>query len=89
MATIDMTAERAALDAVPKQLLIGGTWRDATGGGTLAVDDPATGEALCEVADATVEDGDAALDAADAAQADVGRDAPRASAARSCAAPTS
>ena len=52
MATIDMTAERAALDAVPTQLLIGGTWRDASGGGTLPVEDPATGETLVEVADA-------------------------------------
>ena len=67
MATIDMTAERAALDAVPTQLLIGGTWRDASGGGTLPVEDPATGETLVEVADATVEDGKAALGAADEA----------------------
>jgi succinate-semialdehyde dehydrogenase/glutarate-semialdehyde dehydrogenase len=67
MATIDITAERAALDAAPTQLLIGGTWRDASGGGTLPVEDPATGETLVEVADATVEDGKAALAAADEA----------------------
>jgi succinate-semialdehyde dehydrogenase / glutarate-semialdehyde dehydrogenase len=62
--------ERKVLEAVPKQLLIGGSWRDASGGATFAVEDPATGEALCEVADATPEDARAALDAAVAAQAD-------------------
>ncbi len=44
--------EAEVLDAVPTQLLIGGEWRDASGGGTLAVEDPATGETLVEVADA-------------------------------------
>lgn len=53
---------------VPRQLLVGGQWRDATGGATLPVEDPATGETLCEVADAGVADGAAALDAAVAAQ---------------------
>lgn len=60
--------ERRVVEAVPKQLLIGGTWRDATGGRTFAVEDPATGATLCEVADATPEDALAALDAAVAAQ---------------------
>jgi succinate-semialdehyde dehydrogenase/glutarate-semialdehyde dehydrogenase len=60
---------RTVVDAAPKQLYIGGEWRDASGGATLAVEDPATGETLCEVADATAEDGRAALDAACAAQA--------------------
>ncbi len=55
---------------VPRQLFVAGQWRDATGGATLPVEDPATGETLCEVADATVADGAAALDAAVAAQAD-------------------
>ena len=62
------TVEESVIEAVPKQLLIGGEWRDATGGETLAVEDPSTGEALCEVADATPEDAKAALDAAVAAQ---------------------
>ena len=35
--------QKSILDAVPTQLLIGGSWRDATGGNTLAVEDPATG----------------------------------------------
>jgi succinate-semialdehyde dehydrogenase/glutarate-semialdehyde dehydrogenase len=60
--------ELKVLEAVPKQLLVGGEWRDATGGRTFAVEDPATGQSLCEVADATPEDAVAALDAAVAAQ---------------------
>ena len=40
----------------------------AASGATLAVDDPATGKTLVEVADATPDDGRAALDAAVAAQ---------------------
>jgi succinate-semialdehyde dehydrogenase/glutarate-semialdehyde dehydrogenase len=59
-----MTSERTIVDRVPKQLYIGGEWRDATGGGTFPVEDPATGEVLCEVADATPDDARAALDAA-------------------------
>ena len=59
---------RAAVNAVPKRLFVGGEWRDASSGGTFAVEDPATGETLCAVADATPADGLAALDAAVAAQ---------------------
>jgi succinate-semialdehyde dehydrogenase/glutarate-semialdehyde dehydrogenase len=69
--------EKSVVDAVPKGLLIGGTWRDASGGATLAVDDPSTGEVLTHVADASVQDGRAALDAAVAAQADWARTPPR------------
>lgn len=68
---------QSVIESVPKGLLIAGQWREATGGGTLAVDDPATGEVLTHVADATVADGRAALDAAVAAQADWARVAPR------------
>jgi len=64
-----MTSEDSVLSAVPKQLLIGGEWRDATGGATFEVEDPATGKTLCSVADATPDDARAALDAAVAAQA--------------------
>jgi succinate-semialdehyde dehydrogenase/glutarate-semialdehyde dehydrogenase len=60
---------RKVVEAVPKQLLIGGQWRDAAGGRTFGVEDPATGETLCEIADATPEDALAALDAAVEAQA--------------------
>jgi succinate-semialdehyde dehydrogenase / glutarate-semialdehyde dehydrogenase len=64
------TQEQTVVDKVPTQLLIGGEWRDASGGDTLEVEDPATGEALCEIADATPDDARAALDAAVDAQAD-------------------
>ncbi|MEW1954214.1 NAD-dependent succinate-semialdehyde dehydrogenase [Terrabacter sp. NPDC080008] len=74
MATV---TQESVLESVPKGLFIGGQWRDASGGKTLAVDDPATGEVLTHVADASVEDGTAALDAAVAAQADWARTTPR------------
>ena len=50
------TQERTAVDAVPTQLFIGGEWRDASGGSTLDVEDPSTGEAIASVADATPDD---------------------------------
>ena len=65
-----MSTEQAAIDNAPHQLLIGGEWRDATGGGTLSVEDPSTGESLCEIADATPDDAQAAIDAACDAQAE-------------------
>jgi succinate-semialdehyde dehydrogenase/glutarate-semialdehyde dehydrogenase len=65
------------VESVPKQLLIGADWRDATGGATFAVEDPSTGHELARVADATVDDGTAALDAAVAAQAAWASSAPR------------
>jgi succinate-semialdehyde dehydrogenase / glutarate-semialdehyde dehydrogenase len=71
------TEEQSVVEAVPKGLYIGGEWRDASGGATLAVEDPATGETLCEVADATPEDARAALDAACAAQAEWAAHPPR------------
>ncbi|MEO7447643.1 MAG: NAD-dependent succinate-semialdehyde dehydrogenase [Humibacillus sp.] len=74
MATV---TQKSVLESVPTGLFIGGSWRAATGGGTLPVDDPATGRILTHVADATVADGKAALDAAVAAQADWARTAPR------------
>ncbi|WP_402463879.1 NAD-dependent succinate-semialdehyde dehydrogenase [Isoptericola aurantiacus] len=58
------THEAALLAAVPDGLLIGGRWRPAADGATLGVDDPATGEQVKQIADATVDDGVAALDAA-------------------------
>lgn len=64
-----MASETDVLDSVPKQLWIGGPV-DATGGGTFAVHNPANGEVIAEVADATPEDAVRALDAAVAAQAD-------------------
>jgi succinate-semialdehyde dehydrogenase/glutarate-semialdehyde dehydrogenase len=63
MSTITLSQEHAVVDQVPKQLYIGGQWRDGAKG-TLTVEDPSTGEALCEVADASVDDARQALDAA-------------------------
>src|SRR3954468_7382390 len=68
MATTDQTREQSVVEAVRRQLFIGGEWRDGGGGGTLPVEDPSTGETLVEIADATVEDAKAALDAALAAK---------------------
>lgn len=56
--------ESELLASVPTGLLIGGEWRAATGGETVAVNDPATGEVIREIADGTVDDGIAAMDAA-------------------------
>lgn len=61
--------ESAVLGAVRNGLFIAGEWRPATGGGQLEVEDPATQRPIATVADATVGDGRAALDAAVAVQA--------------------
>src|ERR671916_388955 len=71
------TSEQALIEGIKRQLFIDGEWRDAAGGGTLAVEDPATGEILCEVADGQPDDALAALEAADKAQADWAKTAPR------------
>ncbi|QCQ90046.1 NAD-dependent succinate-semialdehyde dehydrogenase [Rhodococcus sp. SGAir0479] len=63
--------------AVPTKLWIGGTAVDAENGATFPVHDPATGEVLTEVADASPADAVKALDAAAAAQADWAATAPR------------
>jgi succinate-semialdehyde dehydrogenase/glutarate-semialdehyde dehydrogenase len=69
--------EDEVLAAVPKDLLIGGAWRAATGGGRFAVTDPATDLVLCDVADAGEDDARAALDAACRAQPAWAATAPR------------
>src|ERR671928_1079569 len=58
------SAEQAVIDGVKTRLYIGGQWRDAGEGGTIPVEDPATGETIAEVPDATAQDADAALGAA-------------------------
>ncbi|RSM72000.1 NAD-dependent succinate-semialdehyde dehydrogenase [Amycolatopsis sp. WAC 01375] len=70
-------SEAGVVKAVDKELFIGGKWVPATDGKTFPVLDPSTGEALCEVADASPADGVGALDAAVAAQADWANVAPR------------
>jgi succinate-semialdehyde dehydrogenase / glutarate-semialdehyde dehydrogenase len=59
-----MSREREVVEACPTELFIGGKWVAAESGKTLAVEDPATGTTLCDVADAAPADGMAALDAA-------------------------
>jgi succinate-semialdehyde dehydrogenase / glutarate-semialdehyde dehydrogenase len=76
MTTISPTQEQQVIDQVPKQLYIAGEWRDG-GEGTLGVEDPSTGEALCEVADASPEDATAALDAAVEAGPEFAKHPPR------------
>ncbi|MCS5733858.1 NAD-dependent succinate-semialdehyde dehydrogenase [Herbiconiux daphne] len=71
------TAERTLLDGVPTKLFIGGSWVDASSGRTLDVIDPATGEVIASIADAGVDDGAKALDAAVAAQESWAATAPR------------
>lgn len=65
------------LPAALRQLFIGGEWRAASGGGRFDVIDPADGSVLADVADGTVEDATAALDAAAAAQPDWAATPPR------------
>jgi succinate-semialdehyde dehydrogenase / glutarate-semialdehyde dehydrogenase len=69
--------EKSLLAGVPTGLFIGGVWRDSSDGATIKVEDPATGEVLTQVADASVADGRAALDAAVAAQPGWAATAPR------------
>ena len=69
--------ETAVVQAVPNQLFIGGEWRDASGGATLDVEDPSTGESIASVADATPDDAKAALDACCAVQGEWAAHPPR------------
>ncbi|MGH2851432.1 MAG: aldehyde dehydrogenase family protein, partial [Solirubrobacteraceae bacterium] len=62
--------ESEVLSRVPKELFVAGEWRPGEHGARLSVEDPATGETLCEIADATTADALAALTAADDAQAE-------------------
>ncbi|MET0641770.1 MAG: NAD-dependent succinate-semialdehyde dehydrogenase [Jiangellaceae bacterium] len=70
-------AEQRVVDNVPNGLYIGGEWRDATASATLEVRDPSTAEVICEVADASPDDGAAALAAAADAQPDWAARPPR------------
>ncbi len=76
---MSITADRetTAVEAAPTQLYIGGEWRDAAGGETLAVEDPSSGGTLVEVANATADDAVAALDACVAAQDEWAQHPPR------------
>jgi len=76
MSTITAPEEQRIVDEVPKQLYIAGEWRDGAKG-TLPVEDPATEELLCEVADASTDDAKAALQAAAEAGPEWSRQPPR------------
>jgi succinate-semialdehyde dehydrogenase/glutarate-semialdehyde dehydrogenase len=65
---IQRADERSLVESIPTGLFIDGKWREAEGGKRLDVEDPSTGETIASVADASVADGRAALDAAVAAQ---------------------
>jgi succinate-semialdehyde dehydrogenase/glutarate-semialdehyde dehydrogenase len=60
--------EQAVAAAVPAELFINGQWRPSSLGKTFDVEDPSTGKVLRAVADASAEDGMAALNAAVGAQ---------------------
>ena len=62
----------------PTDLFLGGKWVPASSGGRFDVYDPSTGDVIAAVADGTVEDAIAAVDAADAAAAQWAATAPRA-----------
>lgn len=62
------TTDRSLPADLPTQLLIDGSWVDAAGGRTFEVTDPSTEQTLVSIADASVDDGLAALDAAVRAQ---------------------
>ena len=82
-------AEQALLTRCRTGCSSAASWRPAAPGDTLDVQDPATGEVLKTIADAGVEDGAAALDAAVGAGPAVGLPPRRGSARRSCAARSS
>ena len=69
--------ERKVIEAVPTALLVAGRWVEARTGRRFDVEDPATGEVLCDVADGGPEDGLAALQAAAGAQQDWAATPPR------------
>ncbi|MEL4359291.1 MULTISPECIES: NAD-dependent succinate-semialdehyde dehydrogenase [unclassified Luteococcus] len=72
-----MTDINQTLEDLPHGLFIDGQWRAASGGASFDVRNPATRQVLTQVADATPEDGLAALTAAHRAQADWARTTPR------------
>ncbi|WP_040159491.1 NAD-dependent succinate-semialdehyde dehydrogenase [Mobilicoccus massiliensis] len=72
-----MTDIQNLIEKLPTGLFIGGEWREATGGATFEVRNPANGEVITSVADATPDDGKAALAAAADAQAEWAATPPR------------
>src|SRR6056297_440851 len=68
--TEEMAPQEVQPDAQWDSLYIDGQWREATGGETIPVENPATREPFAEVPAATVDDVDEAYEAADRAQDD-------------------
>ena len=66
---------------IPTKLFIAGAWHEASNGDSFDVFDPSSGDVIAAVADATVDDGRAAVDAAEAAGNPWAATAPRARAA--------
>jgi succinate-semialdehyde dehydrogenase/glutarate-semialdehyde dehydrogenase len=71
------TEEAAVLAGVPQGLFIGGQWRPASDGARMDVEDPSTGAVIARVADATAQDGQDALAAADEKQKEWAATPPR------------
>lgn len=69
--------EKDLLAQVPTGLYIGGKWVQGHGGAPIAVEDPATGKILLEIANASAEDGLAALASAYETQSSWAKVAPR------------
>ena len=69
--------EAQVVAGVPTGLLVGDGWREAEGGATFPVLDPSTGQTLVEVANATPQDGRAALESAATTQEAWAATAPR------------
>jgi len=67
--TLLSTSEPLDIDGltVPRQLLIAGTWQDASDADTVEIINPSDASVITDIADADVEDGLAAVDAAAAA----------------------
>ena len=72
-----MISETDLLAQVPSQLYIAGQWVDSTSGRAIDVHDPATGAVIKTIADASVEDAAAAMNAAADTQASWAATAPR------------
>ena len=70
--------EAALLAKVPNRLFIGGAWVDSTSGRAIEVHDPSTGAVIRAIADASIEDAAAAMNAAADTQASWAATAPRA-----------
>src|SRR3954468_2487666 len=70
-------SEQSVVEVVPKQLYIGGEWRDGSADGPISVEDPATEETITEVANASADDASAALGVCADAQAEWQHTPPR------------